>query len=242
MARDTILLVTQAQTDAELCGLIPEENDPGFVAQHLSAYAFIRPQLAGKRVLEVGFGDGYGAAYLAEGAAEVGGVDIVPGNAPRAQAKYPASNLVFRHFDGMRLPFPEGAFDAAVSCQVIEHVPEPQLPAWLSEIRRVLKPGGQFFVSTLNLDQAMKPGKPYQKLIYHEKEFTAPELEALLKQVFSSVTLFGLHPSFKHRFFRRLKRWGFFVRSYFSRMTVRDFVVRPADLRRAVDLLALCTK
>ena len=234
--------MTQAQTDAELCGLIPEENDPGFVAQHLSAYAFIRPQLAGKRGLEVGFGDGYGSAYLAEWAAEVVGVDIITGNAPRAQAKYPKSNLIFRHFDGTCLPFPDETFDAAVSCQVIEHVPEPQLPAWLFEIRRVLKPGGQLFVSTLNLDHAMKPGKPYQKLIYHEKEFTAPELEGLLKQVFPVVTLYGLHPSLKQRFFRRLKRWGFLVRSYFSRMTVRDFVVRQSDLCRSMDLFALCIK
>lgn len=242
MGRDTILFMTQAQTDAELCGLIPEENEPEFVAQHLSAYAFIRPQLAGTRVLEVGFGDGYGAAYLADGAKEVMGVDIIAGNVPRAQAKYSKPNLSFRHFDGMHLPFPDETFDAAVSCQVIEHVPETQLGAWLSEVKRILKPAGTFFVSTLNLDQAKKPGKPYRKLIYHEKEFTAPELEALLKQVFPTVTLFGLQPSLKHRFFRRLKRWGIFIQSYFSRMTVRDFVVRQGDLRRAIDLFALCEK
>ncbi len=241
--------MTQAQTDAELCGLIPEENEPEFVAQHLSAYAFIRPQLAGRRVLEVGFGDGYGAAYLAEGAKEVVGVDVLSGNIPRAQAKYPRPNLSFRHFDGMRLPFSEAMFDAAVSCQVIEHVPEPQLLAWVSEIKRVLRPGGRLFVSTLNLDQAKKPGRPYQKLIYHEKEFTAPELAALLKQIFPSVTLLGLHPTLKHRFFRRLKRWGFYdnlpapvnvVRRYFSQMTIRDFTVRCSNLRHAIDLFAVC--
>ena len=187
--------MTQAQSDAEQCGLIPEENNPSFFAQHLSAYAFAKPAVAGHRVLEIGFGDGYGAAYLAETAREMVAVDVTVGNIPRARSKYPRPNLIFQEFDGLRLPFPEAAFDAACTFQVIEHIPEPRILSWVAEIRRVLKPGGRLFVSTLNLDHARKPGKPYEKLIYHEKEFTAPELENLLKQVFPRVTLIPLPPA-----------------------------------------------
>ncbi len=234
--------MTQQQEQAELCGLIPEENDPGFVAQHLSAYAFVQPRIVGQRVLEVGFGDGYGMAYLAKAARELVGVDIAPGNVPRAQAKYPAPNLTFQQFDGLRLPFSEGEFDAVFAFQVIEHIPQLQLIPWLTEIRRVLKEGGHFYLSTLNLEHAQKPGQPYQKLVYHEKEFTAPELTALLGQVFEKVTLFGLHPTLKHRFFRRLKRWGILVKGYFNRMGVGDFVVTRSRVRRAIDLYAICEK
>lgn len=234
--------MTQAQTQAERCGLVPEENEPEFFAQHLSAYAFMRPHIGGQKVLEIGFGDGYGAAYLAEAAREVTGVDIVAGNIPAAQAKYRNPQLKFLHFDGTCIPFPDGTFDAAGSFQVIEHVPEPQIVPWLAEIRRVLKPGGRFFVSTLNLEHNQKPGKPYQKLIYHEKEFTAPELEALLKKVFGKVSLYGLHPTLKQRLFRRMKKWGLKLDGYYRSITVRDFKTSPRNVRKSIDLLAICEK
>ena len=43
------------------------------------------------------------------------------------------------------LPFKDNSFDAALCTQVLEHVPEPQQV--ISEIARVLKPGGQLFLS-----------------------------------------------------------------------------------------------
>ena len=232
--------MTQAQAEAERCGLIPEEVSAEFYAQHLSAYVFTAPRVAGRRVLEVGFGDGYGSAFLAKSAADVQAVDVVEGNIPLARKKYPLPDLAFHHFDGLHLPFPDVAFDAAGSFQVIEHVLEPHLIPWLAEIRRVLKPGGAFYVSTLNLEHARKPGKPYEKLIYHEKEFTAPELKELLGQLFRRVDMYGLHPSLKHRFFRRLKKWGFRAESFYSRMTPADFVVHSAGLPRSLDLIAVC--
>ncbi len=233
--------MTQAQLDAETCGLVPEDNPPLFVAKHLSAYAFTRSHVKHQRVLEVGFGSGYGTAYLAEAAGEVIGVDLAAGNIPRAQARYPRANVTYLLFDGSRLPFDAGTFDAVGSFQVIEHVPEPQLIAWLTEIRRVLRPGGRFFVSTLNLAHAMKPGRPYQKLPYHEKEFTAPELAALLAQVFPSVTLYGLRPTLRHRCCQRLKRCGITVRRFFDEATVADFVVTRRRVSSSIDLIAVCT-
>ncbi len=232
--------MTQAQADAYVCGVVPEDHDPLFVAQHMAAYAFVRPQVAGQQVLEVGFGSGYGTVYLAEAAARVVGVDIAPGNIPRAQVKYPRPNVEYRQFDGMHLPFPDGAFDAACTCQVIEHIPEPQLVAWLTEIRRVLAPGGRLFVSTLNLAHNRKPGRPYEKLPYHEKEFTAPELEQLLAQVFSRVTMYGVHPTLRHRCYRRLKRWGIKVARFYAHATTADFVVTRRQVLRSMDLLAVC--
>lgn len=226
----------------ERCGIVPEDNDPEFVAQHLSAYAFMRPQIAGQRVLEIGVGDGYGAAYLAEAAHEMVGIDVTPGNIPWARAKYPKPNLTFQFCEGLRFPCEDGVFDAAGTFQVIEHLPEPQLLPWLREIHRVLKPGGRLYVSTLNLEHARKPGQPYHKLIYHEQEFTAPELEGLLRQVFPCVTLYGLHPTLTHRLFRRLKKWGLGAERYFRGMTTRDFMVTRSQVRRALDLIAVCEK
>ena len=243
--------MTQAQAEAEFCGLVPEETDARFMAQHLSAYAFARRLMPGKRVLEIGFGDGYGANFLAEVAQEVIGIDMAPGNIARASAKYPRANLRFQHTDGSRLPFADGSFDVIGSFQVIEHVPESQLVSFLAEIARVLRPDGVCCLSTLNLAHNMKPGKPYSKLIYHEKEFTAPELERLLKQVFPAVQLYGLHLTRAHRLFQRLKKWGLDrlgpeslnpIARFYRRMSTADFSVSPDVSDACLDLIAVVRK
>ena len=241
--------MTQAQADAHVCGLIPEHNDPRFVAQHLAAYAFARRLAAGKRVLEIGFGEGYGSNYLAEAAAEVVGVDLAPGNIPRAKSKYPRANLQFLHMEGTKLDFPDGSFDLVGSFQVIEHIPESQLGDHLKEVRRVLRPNGACCLSTLNLEHNMKPGKPYQKLCYHEKEFTGPELRTLLEQYFPFVELHGLYLTLPHQVVLRLKKWGMNrigpahlnpVARFYAQVSVDDFMTKPHVTREALDLIAVC--
>ncbi|GEM_PF-5636299 len=39
--------MTQAQTDAYVCGISPHEHDPRFAAQHMAAYVFARPLARG---------------------------------------------------------------------------------------------------------------------------------------------------------------------------------------------------
>ena len=243
--------MTQAQDEAHVCGMLPEHHDVKFVAQHQAAYAFAARVAAGKRVLEIGFGEGYGADLLAQTAASVTAIDTAPGNIPRAQAKYQRPNLRFLHMPGQRMDFPDGAFEVAGSFQVIEHIPEAQLLPHLREVARVLAPGGCYCLSTLNLAHAMKPGQPYQKLIYHEKEFTGPELRALLAQAFPRVELSGLYLSPRHRLFQRLKKWGLDrwgpaalnpVARLYRCVTVEDLVVKSAVSNAALDLFAVAWK
>ena len=243
--------MTLAQAEAYLCGSSPEDHEPRFIAQLLSAYAFVKPFAVRKRVLEVGFGEGYGANDLAEVAQEVIGIDLAPGNVPRATARYPRENLRFCQMDATHLEFPANSFDVVCSFQVIEHIPESLLMPYLAEMSRVVRPDGLVCLSTLNLDHNMKPGKPYQKLIYHEKEFTAPELKALLQEAFPDVDLLGLHLTWKHRVFQRLKKWGLGkigdatlnpIARFYQRVSVHDFVVSRNVSRAALDLIAICRK
>ena len=243
--------MTQAQTEAYECGLVPEHSDARFISQHLAAYAFARQLVPGKRVLEIGFGDGYGSHYLAEIAKDVTGIDMAPGNIPRAQEKYPRANLRFLHMQGTKLGFPDGSFDVVGSFQVIEHIPEPQLMDHLHEVSRVLSPQGIYCLSTLNLDHNMKPGKPYEKLCYHEKEFTAPELQRLLARAFPIVELHGLYLTQRHRLYQRLKKWGLNrlgpaslnpVARFYDNVTVEAFRTRPRVSKAALDLIAVCRK
>ena len=169
-------------------GIDPEAESPRFVAKHLSAYHFARPYAKG-RVLEVGFGDGYGASFLAAAAHEVKAIDLFDRNVNVASAKYPKSNLQFLQMDATAIQWADHYFDLTVSFQVIEHIPEALLPVYLQEIRRVTRVGGTVCLSTLNLKKNQKPGKPYQKAPHHDKEFTPQEFQDLLAPFFQEVVI-----------------------------------------------------
>ena len=58
--------------------------------------------------------------------------------------------LKFGIVDGQAISFPSGQFDAVIANHMLYHVPD--LSGALSEIRRVLKPGGRFYASTIGGD------------------------------------------------------------------------------------------
>ena len=97
----------------------------------------------------------------------------------------------------------------------------------------------------------MKPGKPYEKLCYHEKEFTGPELQRVLTQLFPTVELHGLYLTWRHHLYQRLKKWGLNrlgpahlnpIARFYERASVEAFLTRPRVSRAALDLIAICRK
>jgi ubiquinone/menaquinone biosynthesis C-methylase UbiE len=79
---------------------------------------------SGTRLLDVATGPGHvAAAAAARGAAAVG-LDISEEMLARARLLYP--RVDFRRADAERLPFEEGAFDAAVAAFLLHHVPSPE--------------------------------------------------------------------------------------------------------------------
>lgn len=59
-------------------------------------------------------------------------------------------NYYFHVIDAQAIPFQEGVFEAVIANHMLYHVPDMQLA--LSEIRRVLKPGGLLLAATNGLD------------------------------------------------------------------------------------------
>ena len=84
-------------------------------------------------VLDVGSGLG----YLQDHVANYTGLDI-----SAAVAKHYHKRFV--HGTATAMPFGDDSFDAAWSIWVLEHIPNPE--AALSEIRRVVKPGGLLYL------------------------------------------------------------------------------------------------
>jgi ubiquinone/menaquinone biosynthesis C-methylase UbiE len=100
---------------------------------------------AGERVLDIGSGPGLLAHEMAATVGPQGRVCGIDTSEPMLamSAKRCAAQpwTEFRQADAARLPYPDGSFDAAVSTQVYEYVPD--IPAALAELHRVLRPGGR---------------------------------------------------------------------------------------------------
>jgi SAM-dependent methyltransferase len=90
-------------------------------------------QLTGKKVLDIGSGQG----YLQDVVADYTGLDISP-----SVGRYYHKRFVLG--SATALPFPDDTFDGAWSIWVFEHVPNPE--AALNEARRVVKDGGVLFL------------------------------------------------------------------------------------------------
>jgi len=100
----------------------------------------------GKKVLDVGSGNGYVLSKYATEGAEVYGVDIAPASISLCQKRFEYLGLEsdFRVADAQRLPFEDNTFDCVCSMGVLHHVPDTQKA--IDEIKRVLKPGGRLIV------------------------------------------------------------------------------------------------
>lgn len=105
----------------------------------------------GARVLDVGCGGGQAALHLAGQRPDlhVTGVDLAPGQVARAQRRARSRALAeraeFVQGSALELPWPDGSFDAVMSCASIKHWPDRR--RGLDECVRVLRPGGGLLVA-----------------------------------------------------------------------------------------------
>lgn len=75
---------------------------------------------------------------------QLAGIDINQSATEAAKAKVPDAEI--HQGFGFKLPFAASRFQYVTCIEVIEHVPEADRPALLSEIRRVLRPGGRLIL------------------------------------------------------------------------------------------------
>lgn len=100
------------------------------------------------KVLDWGSGHGQMSDLLTRHGLDVTSFEYRPGATEGVERMERYPHLSVRvSADPRRLPYPDGAFDAVLSCGVLEHVEDPD--ASLDELRRVLTPGGSIYVYKL---------------------------------------------------------------------------------------------
>ncbi len=110
-----------------------------------------RVSLAGKKVLDIGCGGGILSEAMAQRGATVMGIDM--GEAPLAVARLhqleSGVNVDYRQITAEELAeqMPE-QFDVVTCLEMLEHVPDPA--SVIRACQRMVKPGGQVFLSTIN--------------------------------------------------------------------------------------------
>lgn len=150
--------------------------------RHLFAYKAISPAyLAGKQVLELGCGEGYGMELLSPLTNRYLAVD------KKRPAGVSFNDKVL--FKQCKLPFlsdlADNSFDTVICFQVIEHIHNDN--KLLSEIKRVLKPGGALLLTTPNQLTSLTRNP------FHIREYLPAQMQALVAGYFNAHTVKGIY-------------------------------------------------
>ena len=233
---------------------LPDEDY--WFGRHEAAYAWIAerwsPRIAGAVVADAGTGEGYGTTWLGSGGPRVLiGWEYDDTACAHIRRAYPAVVITRANLDA--LPAQDASMGLIACCQVIEHLWD--LPRFLRECRRLLRPGGELIVTTPNRD-TFSPGlgrghKPVNP--FHVEEFDAEQVDDMLRSAgFTDVDVMGLHHGERLVEWERRHgslvaaqvdavlsdHWGRDLRDFVASVTRRDFTVAEST-ESAADLIGI---
>ncbi len=173
---------------------VTEQPDQGATRLQLAMlatrYAWAAGQAAGKNVAEVACGAGLGLGWLARSALSVEAGDLNDHNCRVAQQTYAGrDNIRISRIDALDLPFPDSSLDLVLLFEAIYYLPDAQ--RFLSEARRVLRPGGTLLIATVNREWTGFNASPFSTRYY-----SASELKDALARAGFAV---NLHAGFEER-------------------------------------------
>lgn len=128
-----------------------ELNESPELSARLHEFADFR----GRRVLDVGAGNGYVLSRYRRLGAAVTGVDLTATAVRLCRQRFAVEGQAgdFLQASAESLPFRDESFDCVCSMGVIHHTPDPA--AALAELRRVLRPGGRLILMMYHRDSAL---------------------------------------------------------------------------------------
>ncbi len=160
--------------------------------EHYHRYLLASKFAAGKKVLDIACGEGYGSNLIADVAASVIGVDISRKTIKHAKTHYHKSNLKFMQGSCADIPLKKNSVDLVVSFETIEH--HDQHEEMMREIKRVLKSDGILIISSP--DKKEYSDIPNYTNQFHVKELYLSEFDNLIKRRFKNVSMLGQRVKF----------------------------------------------
>lgn len=138
----------------------------------LQQYLF--PKGRGKKLLYIGFGEGQNLVYLAKQGFDVYGTELAETRIKETKKRLKKENLKAHLYlvSSNQLPFNNDFFDVVVAWQSLFYNNGETLKNALKEIRRVLKPGGQFLSSVISTKQELLCHKKIGHSLYRPAKET----------------------------------------------------------------------
>jgi len=163
--------------------MVPEfHKGHSIYGEHFIRYEATKQIVAGKTVLDIASGSGYGTKMIACSAKKVFGVDVSKESVDYAKRNFGAKNIEYICGDGESIPLDDGSVDVVVSFETIEHIKDYK--AFMKEVNRVLKKDGLLLLSTPN-ELEFAEGNHF-----HLHEFEQDELVSLIKLHFKNIKMY----------------------------------------------------
>lgn len=171
--RDSARIQAAKQWNSRACGEVDGDKhsaeyfarveETRYLTQQWQKAYFRYDQFGGKRVVEIGVGQGTDLLQFARAGAVCCGVDITDNHLDLTARNFALNGFKvdLRKTDATALPFADGSVDCVYSFGVVHHIPEAE--AVIAEVHRVLKPGG---VLLLGLYYKWSAFHLFTKLLY----------------------------------------------------------------------------
>ena len=231
------------------------------IVEELGRLNFAKHYFQSVPALDFGCGTGYAANFMSKhGAATVIGIDISSEAISFAQKRYSCDKLFYVKMNCLDVALASGTFGFICSLDVIEHFEEKDTNRFLSEIVRLLLPGGWCLITTPNKLYS-SPNSKTPSWKFHRREFFYNEFLTVLQNHFDTVEIYGGRvPVYEDRLFRRITnsplsflkhflpakiRVGFSSGlRYFlkAQLTIEDVVISKENVEKSRAFLALCQK
>lgn len=145
-------------------------------------------QLKGKRVLEIGCGNGAGAKLIKKyfSPKKVVAIDLDPRMVRIARNNVKNPSVLFEEGDATKLRYRDRQFEAVFDFITIHHIPGPKWKSSLKEVRRVLTPRGKLFLYETSIESfATFTGRILKLITTHPygSMYTKKELVSYLKSL-----------------------------------------------------------